>query len=338
MILFSPEQFKTELVDTTANDFEAKALALFQYQAEHNPVYRQYITALRILPAQVQNMTQIPFLPIDCFKYHKIQTLNPTALAGKQVVRVFESSGTTGQINSKHYVSDLDFYEHISLHGFEEQYGSIQNYHILALLPSYLERSNSSLVYMVEAFMRKSQSIDSGFYLQNIPELLQKINLLRIQSDRKILLIGVTFALLDLAEQFEPNLEEVIVMETGGMKGRRKELIREELHEILCGKLNVNNIHAEYGMTELRSQAYSKGEGIFSLPAWCKVLLREVHDPLDYSMTRTSGIVNIIDLANVESCAFIATQDLAIKTADNTFKIIGRADNSDIRGCNLLVY
>jgi hypothetical protein len=334
--------FKQNLTQTTAQDFENKALTLFRYQARHNAVYSQFVKALGILPETVQNLAQIPCLPIECFKHHVV-------LTGEQplVQKIFQSSGTTGQINSQHHITDLDFYEQVSIVAFEQMYGKLENYHILALLPSYLERDNSSLVYMAEAFMRKSQSPHAGFYLTNYPELLQTIDTLRrkvdsirslegLENSRKILLLGVTFALLDLAEQFSPDLSEVIVMETGGMKGRRKEIIREELHEILTTKCNVPHIHAEYGMTELRSQAYSKGEGIFTLPAWCKILLREVNDPLSGNLERKSGVINFIDLANVDSCAFLATQDLATQSAPEQYKILGRTDNSDIRGCNLL--
>jgi hypothetical protein len=319
-------------VQTTAQDFEAKALALFQYQARENAVYKRYLEALRVLPTDVQNLEQIPFLPIECFKYH-------TVLVGKPTVeKVFESSGTTGQKNSQHHVTDLAFYEQVSIFAFEQVYGTLEDYHILALLPSYLERDTSSLVYMVQAFMHKSQSTEAGFFLQNMTELLETIARLRQQNDRKILLIGVTFALLDLVEQYAPDLSDIIVMETGGMKGRRKEIIREELHDILWQKAQVKNVHAEYGMTELRSQAYSVGEGLFSLPTWCKILLRDVNDPRDYAISRTSGVINFIDLANVDSCAFIATQDIATRSSPTLFKILGRVDNSDIRGCNLLMY
>lgn len=332
VMYFSPLAFKKDLLNTTSQDFQNKALALFQYQAEHCKIYNAYIKALGILPADVQDIAQIPFLPIECFKYH-------TVLSGQVVVeKIFESSGTTGQMNSQHHLTDLAFYEEVSLAAFESIYGEVQNYHILALLPSYLERGKSSLVYMAEAFMRKSGSKEAGFYLHNLSELTQKIAYLRRQGDRQILLLGVTYSLLDLAEQFAPDLSEVIVMETGGMKGRRKEMIREELHEVLKSAFNLQAIHAEYGMTELRSQAYSQAHGIFSLPAWCAIMLRDVNDPLDYNLERKSGVINFIDLANVDSCAFIATQDLAARTSTHQFKILGRTDNSDIRGCNLMMY
>lgn len=324
--------FKQNLTQTTAQDFEAKVFALFAYQAEHCAVYKAYLEALRTLPAHVQTLEQIPFLPIECFKHHAV-------LAGKaEVEKIFRSSGTTGQTTSAHYLTDLSFYTHICLTGFEQVYGSVKDYHILALLPSYLERGDSSLVYMAEAMMRESQSEEAGFYLHNTTELIAKITHLRQKGDRKILLLGVTYALLDLAEQFAPDLSDVIVMETGGMKGRRKEIIREELHDILRTQCGLQHIHAEYGMTELRSQAYSLRDGIFTLPAWCKILLRDVNDPREYGQARQSGVINFIDLANVDSCAFIATQDLASQTAKGQFKILGRTDNSDIRGCNLMVY
>ena len=331
LMSFLPKEFKQNIFQITPQSFVQEALVLFEYQSIHNPVYKAYIKALRIKPQEVKSLAQIPFLPIECFKYHQV-------LTGKGVVeRVFESSGTTGQVNSKHYVIDSAFYEQVSIYAFEQVYGSLQDYHILALLPSYLERSTSSLVYMVERFIHASQSSYAGFYLDNVPALLQTIQQLQKQGDRKILLLGVTFALLDLVELHQPDLHNVIVMETGGMKGRRKEIIRDELHDILQKGFQVPHIHAEYGMTELLSQAYSQQAGLFSLPAWCKILLRDVHDPLDYSENRTSGVINFIDLANVDSCAFIATQDLAKKATAEQFQILGRVDNTDIRGCNLMV-
>jgi phenylacetate-coenzyme A ligase PaaK-like adenylate-forming protein len=331
------------------NYFEELALEVFRFQATHNPVYNKYLSLLRVNPLKINRLDKIPFLPIQFFKHHKIVSDNaPTQM-------IFESSGTTGDATSKHLVSDLPFYEYVSQKIFEQFYGPLSDFHILALLPSYLERNNSSLVYMVQSFIYHTFSRDSGFYLKNTSELLQKLRQLsKQQNKKKVLLIGVTFALLDLAESDEDlssikNLKDrLIVMETGGMKGRRKELLREEVHEILTGAFGVEKIHSEYGMTELLSQGYSKGDGIFELPQTMKILLREINDPFKtISTLKTSlhserglirGGINVIDLANIDSCCFIETQDLgAYNTENQSFSIIGRFDNSDVRGCNLMV-
>ncbi|GAB3505172.1 LuxE/PaaK family acyltransferase [Emticicia fontis] len=330
--------------------FEELALEIFRFQAATNPVYHEYLGFLRINPQKIDRVEKIPFLPIQFFKHHKVITDHaPTQM-------IFESSGTTQQNTSKHYVSDLPFYEHISQKIFEQFYGPITDYHILALLPSYLERNNSSLVYMVQSFIYRTYSRESGFYLNNTTELLEKLHQLseNSQTHRKVLLIGVTFALLDLVENekdlgfLESFKDKLIVMETGGMKGRRKELLREEVHEILTSHLPIQHVHSEYGMTELLSQGYSKGEGVFELPNTLKILLREINDPfkiissqyrsdIDKETTIRGGI-NVIDLANVDSCSFIETQDLgAYQVNSQQFSVIGRFDNSDIRGCNLLV-
>ena len=335
--------------------FEELALEVFRFQATQNPVYNKYLSLLRVNPLKISRLDKIPFLPIQFFKHHKVTSDNaPTQT-------IFESSGTTGDITSKHLVSDLPFYEYVSQNIFEQFYGSLTDYHILALLPSYLERNNSSLVYMVQSFIYRTYSQQSGFYLNNTKELLEKLRQLSDDrrsanqaTNRKILLIGVTFALLDLAESnedlsFMHQLKDrLVVMETGGMKGRRKELLREEVHEILTNTFGVEKIHSEYGMTELLSQGYSKGDGIFELPKTMKVLLREINDPFktiptfnmplltERSIVR--GGINVIDLANIDSCSFIETQDLGAYNIDNqSFSIIGRFDNSDIRGCNLMV-
>ncbi|RFS17167.1 acyl transferase [Emticicia sp. C21] len=330
--------------------FEELALEIFRFQASNNPVYKEYLGFLRVNPQKIDRLEKIPFLPIQFFKYHKIITdYAPTQM-------IFESSGTTQQNTSKHYVSDLPFYEHISQKIFEQFYGPITDYHILALLPSYLERNNSSLVYMVQSFIYRSYSRESGFYLNNTAELLEKLHQLseNSQSTRKVLLIGVTFALLDLVESgydltFLENFKDrLVVMETGGMKGRRKELLREEVHEILTSHLPIQQVHSEYGMTELLSQGYSKGEGVFELPNTMKILLREINDPFKIissqfrsdivKETTIRGGINVIDLANIDSCSFIETQDLGAYQVNNQqFSVIGRFDNSDIRGCNLLV-
>ncbi|PLK42603.1 acyl transferase [Emticicia sp. TH156] len=330
--------------------FDELALEIFRFQAVANPVYNQYLGFLKIDPRRINRLEKVPFLPIQFFKHHKIISGN----APEQIV--FESSGTTQQNVSRHYVSDLPFYEHISQKIFEQFYGPLTDYHILALLPSYLERNNSSLVYMVQSFIYRTFSRESGFYLHNTAEMLDKLQQLseNNQTHRKVLLIGVTFALLDLVEEghdlsFMENLKDrIIVMETGGMKGRRKELLREEVHAILTKALPVKQIHSEYGMTELLSQGYSMGEGVFQLPASMKVLLREINDPFKIISTQfhtglskeavVRGGINVVDLANVDSCCFIETQDLgAYQPANQQFSVIGRFDNSDIRGCNLLV-
>ncbi len=312
----------------TEKDFEAVALEVFQFQFENNPVYRSYCDLLYKHPADVESTSQIPFLPIEFFKTKKVVS----SLSEPQ--KVFTSSGTTGSQVSKHYVTDLNLYEESFTRTFEHFYGSIDDYVILGLLPSYLERKGSSLIYMVNHFIQKSKFPESGFYLNQWDALAEKLNALD-QSGKKVLLIGVSFALLDLVEKHQFSLKNTIVMETGGMKGRRKEIIRSELHEILKTGFGVSKIHSEYGMTELFSQAYSTGDGIFNCPPWMKVLVRDTEDPLSVNNHQTGGI-NIIDLANLNSCSFIATQDLGKVNANGSFEVLGRFDSSDIRGCNLM--
>ena len=316
------------------SDFEETALAVFHLQHEHCLVYRQFCDVLKINPAEIISVNQIPFLPIEFFKTHDVVTLS--VVEGPHS-KTFLSSGTTGSVQSKHYVSDTTVYEESFRKGFELFYGNIEEYCLLALLPSYLEREGSSLVYMVDDLIKRTKNHDSGFYLHNLNELTEKLKTL-LAKGQKVILLGVTYALLDLAELLSAPLSgELIVMETGGMKGKRKELLREELHQILCEKFGVNLIHSEYGMTELLSQAYSKGNGIFQCPPWMKVLIRDVNDPLKILESGKSGGINLIDLANINSCSFIATQDLGILHHDKSFKVSGRFDNSDLRGCNLLV-
>ncbi len=319
--------------------FRELALSVFKYQSVANVVYRKYIEVLGQDPDNITEIGQIPFLPIEFFKSHQVQcksdgkTLNPI---------LFTSSGTTGSIQSKHFVSDVSVYEKSYLKGFELFYGNIEEYCILALLPSYLEREGSSLIYMAEDLIKRSKNADSGFYLNNYDELTLKLKAL-LESGQKTILIGVTYALLDLAEKSliyksdEENLKNLIVMETGGMKGKRKEMVREELHAILCKGLGVDSIHSEYGMTELLSQAYSSGNGVFNCPPWMKIRIRDTNDPFSFLPPNKTGGINVIDLANINSCSFIATQDLGKVHSDNSFEILGRFDNSDIRGCNLLV-
>ena len=313
-----------------STDFEKLALEVFQFQAQHNAVYKQFIKLLKVNPLAVDSVRKIPFLPIEFFKSHKI--LSSTT----KIEETFLSSGTTGQAQSKHFVTDISVYEESFTKGFEYFYGSIEEYTVLALLPSYLERNGSSLIYMANDFIEKSNNPKSGFYLNNLEELRKNLQELD-KNNQKVLLIGVSFALLDLVETYKFNLKNTIIMETGGMKGRRKELIREELHQLLKEGFGVSEIHSEYGMTELLSQGYSKGNGIFGCPPWMKILTRDPEDALTILPEGKSGGINVIDLANINSCSFIATQDLGKTYANGTFEVLGRFDNSDIRGCNLLV-
>lgn len=308
-------------------DFEQTALELFEFQYTYNSVYRQFTDYLRINPKAVTSVPQIPFLPIEFFKTHRI------ILDNEHSQKIFESSGTTGQISSKHLVADINLYEESFRKGFRAFYGDPKDWVILALLPSYLERDTSSLVYMVNDLIQQSQNEQSGFYLNNLEELAKAV---RTRS-KKTLLIGVTFALMDFAERFPMDLSDVIIMETGGMKGRREELSRAEVHALLKNAFHLQQIHSEYGMTELLSQAYSKGDGIFLPPPWMNVLKRDIYNPLSVSSEPGRGGLNVIDLANIHSCAFIATQDIVNILTDNTFELLGRTDNSDIRGCNLMV-
>ncbi len=309
--------------------FEELTLQVFAFQFQNNPVYRQYCEFLQRSPEKVHKVSDIPFLPIEFFKTHKIISSNKTPQA------VFESSGTTSENTSKHFVTDLEVYQQSFLKGFTNFYNPVEGYCVLALLPSYLEREGSSLIYMVNNLIQRSKHSDSGFYLNNLNDLSQK--LIQLQHEgTKCLLIGVSFALLDLAEQLPMGLPRTIIMETGGMKGRRKELIREELHNILKTAFHVPKIHSEYGMTELLSQAYSKGDGLFECPPWMNVLTRDTEDPLTIQTNGKTGGINVVDLANVNSCSFIATQDLGKTYPDGTFEVLGRFDHSDVRGCNLL--
>jgi len=311
-------------------EFEKLTIEVFQYQAKNNKVYKEYLHHLNCNINSVNQICQIPFLPIEFFKSHKITSTSVTAKA------IFTSSGTTGSLTSRHFVPDLGIYEASFTKGFEQYYHSVKDYCILALLPSYLEREGSSLIYMMEHMIKDSNHPKSGFYLHNHEELIATISELK-KSNQKILLLGVSFALLDLAEKYKLDFSDVIIMETGGMKGRRKEITREELHAFLCDRLNVTEVHSEYGMTELLSQAYSKGNSLFHTPSWMKIIIRDTYDPFSYEKIGRSGGVNVIDLANVHSCAFIETQDLGRMHTDGSFEILGRFDHSDIRGCNLLI-
>ncbi|SFB00818.1 Acyl-protein synthetase, LuxE [Flavobacterium swingsii] len=310
--------------------FEKIALKVFRYQYENNRVYHEFCNYLKTEVHKVKTIQQIPFLPIQFFKSHTVlSNSNP-------IEATFSSSGTTGMITSKHLVTDVSLYEDSYRNAFSQFYGNIEDYVVLALLPSYLEREGSSLIYMVDDLIKLSKNSDSDFYLHNHEELIQKLIALDNEG-QNVILIGVTYALLDLIEKQKFNLKNTIVMETGGMKGKRKEMIREELHEQLCDGFGVNAIHSEYGMTELLSQAYSLGNGVFECPNWMQILVRDTEDALTYVETGKTGGINVIDLANINSCSFIATQDLGKEYANNTFEVLGRFDNSDIRGCNLMV-
>lgn len=325
------QYFKSKIF-TIANvrDFNRLALELFHFQSMENQVYASYLDALKVKPENINDVSKIPFLPISFFKTHQIKSGSFSAN------QVFTSSGTTGQPTSIHFVDDVSLYESSCKIGFEATYGLVSEYCVLALLPSYLERTGSSLIYMAERMIEQSKDMESGFYLDNLEEL-HTVLLKKINSKKKTLLLGVSFALLDFAERFQLPANEVIVMETGGMKGRRKEMIRSELHQVLSPKFGVNTIHSEYGMTELMSQAYSCGGGKFTTPNWMKVFIRETDDPFSYAKPGKTGGINIIDLANIDSCAFVETQDLGRKYEDASFEVMGRFDNADIRGCNLMV-
>jgi phenylacetate-coenzyme A ligase PaaK-like adenylate-forming protein len=310
--------------------FNDAALQIFRYQAENCRVYHGFISGLNIDPSAIHTIQQIPFLPIEFFKSHPVVSSN----AGAEVT--FTSSGTTGMITSSHLVTDVSWYVESFRAAFKLFYGDVENYTILALLPAYLERKGSSLIYMADDLIKQSKNPDSGFYLYNHDELYHQLK--KQQAAQKpTILIGVTFALLDFVERYTIDFPQLIVMETGGMKGRRKEMIREELHQQLCTGFGVSAIHSEYGMTELLSQAYSKGEGIFNCPPWMEIITRDPNDPLALLQNNKAGGINIIDLANINSCSFIATQDLGKVYPDNSFEVLGRFDNSDIRGCNLLI-
>ena len=310
--------------------FEEKALEVFKYQFENNKVYRSFCDLLFKHPSDVHSITDIPFMPVEFFKNHKVLS------SSKDIEQTFVSSGTTNSIHSQHHITDLRVYEKSFTKGFEKFYGEVKDYTILALLPSYLERKDSSLVYMIQDMITQSNKPDSGFYLEDLKGL--KATLLKLENkEQKTLLVGVSYALLDLIEFHQFELKHSFVMETGGMKGRRKELIKSELHALLKKGFGVKSIHSEYGMTELLSQAYSKGDGMFSTPPWMRVLIRDTEDALTILPEEKTGGINVIDLANVHSCAFIATQDLGKIHKNGQFELLGRFDQSDVRGCNLML-
>jgi len=309
-------------------DFKKICFEIFKYQVDYNPIYSAYCEI--ILKGKNPNkLTDIPFLPISFFKEEQI------ICQGQKIEEIFLSSGTTGK-QSKHLISDLSIYKSSFRKTFELFYADITDYCILSLLPNYREREGSSLIYMVDDFIKNSKHPDSGFYLNDYKKLTQTLIELE-NKNQKTILFGVSYALLDLAEQFPQKLSNTIIIETGGTKGNRKEILKEELHESLKSCFKTKTIHSEYGMTELLSQSYSKGNGIFKSPPWKKVLIRDINDPLSFVDNNITGGINIIDLSNIYSCPFIATQDLGKKYNDDSFSIIGRYDNSDVRGCNLLV-
>lgn len=327
-------EWNDKIFSVNEQDREKLALEIFRFQYQYTAIYRQYVDALGVIPHAVNRINDIPFLPIRFFKSHAVQA------GAFDPALIFESSGTTGSINSRHLVKDAGLYKKSFTLGFERFYGPASNWCIIGLLPSYLERQHSSLVYMVNELIRLSGHPQSGFYLNEYEKLAAVLSALE-EKAQPTLLIGVTFGLLDFAERKDlPALRHTTVMETGGMKGRRRELVRQEVHDLLSDAFKIQQVHSEYGMTELLSQAYSKGNGLFSCPPWMQVLVRDEADPLSILQPEkdrpVSGAVNIIDLANVHSCSFIATDDAAKLYPDGSFEILGRLDNSDIRGCSLM--
>ncbi|WP_026135804.1 LuxE/PaaK family acyltransferase [Nafulsella turpanensis] len=324
------KDLQSRVLQLSPADFEDLALEVFNFQAQENVVYGEYLQHLNVEPSEVSAISGIPFMPIDFFKTKSVR-------AGQWTEEgYYESSGTGYGVRSRHYIQDIGFYQQGAQKAFERLYGPLSQFAILALLPSYLEREHSSLVAMADFFMSKADSKLSGFYLYEHKALLEQVERVK-KAGKKLLLIGVSFALLDLAEE-GADLSGAIVMETGGMKGRRKEMIRAELHEVLKKGLGIAQIHSEYGMTELLSQAYARREGLFETPPWMKVYIRDLNDPFSFVNFGRSGGVNVVDLANVHSCAFVETQDIGISHPNGTFEILGRFDNSEIRGCNLLLF
>ena len=324
------KSFERDLSLVNDGNFVDIALQLFRFQAENNRVYKLYIDHLGIDAAAVRMLADIPFLPISFFKNHEIKTGEWSSET------VFASSGTTGQQASHHHVRNLHFYLDHSVRCFQHFFGDLSQYHFLALLPSYLERPDSSLVAMMQYFMQKSRSNMSGFYVNNTEDLLKQLKKLK-DGAKNTVLWGVSFALLDLAERYKPDLSQCLVFETGGMKGKRQEIIRPELHAILRDGFKTTQIFSEYGMTELFSQAYTRGQNAFYCPPWMKVLARDISDPLQKGLLNETGGINVIDFANFDSIAFIETEDIGKVFSDGSFEILGRLDNSDVRGCNLMV-
>ena len=312
------------------SEFKKQCLDIYNFQYENNMVYQNYCNMICKDPTDVNEINKIPFLPISFFKTKKI-------LSTDNFEKVFYSSGTTTNSRSKHFISSLKLYQKSFINNFKLNYSDITQYTILALLPNYYDNKDSSLIYMIEKLIKLSKSKESGFFLDDYINLSKKLIELDAKKERKTILIGVPYALLDMIDFNQFQLNNTIIMETGGMKGRRKEMVRTELHEKLKRGFGVSKIHSEYGMTELLSQAYSKGDGIFKTPSWMKVIIRDINDAQNLDFNKKSGAINIIDLANYNSCSFIATDDMGKHVNDDEFELIGRVDNSDIRGCNLLV-
>ncbi|HPD64465.1 MAG TPA: acyl transferase [Bacteroidia bacterium] len=326
--MLSNDKFKAKIFSVSKENFVKTAIEIFRFQYNSNAVYRQFVDHLQVNPLQVHSVREIPFMPVSFFRFQQIKCGNWDAEL------VFRSSGTSGMEHSYHFVRYAEWYQESFMKCFELFYGKPENFVLLALLPSYLEQTQSSLIYMVNSLMKKAGK-GSAFFSFDFKSLNKAINWCK-KNNKRILLLGVTYALLDFSEHYHPDLCEDIVMETGGMKGRKTEMPREEVHEILCNRFHCRTIHSEYGMTELLSQAYSKGGGVFYCPPWMKVLIRDVYDPCECGLLDTSGYVNIIDLANVFSCSFIAVDDAGIAYADGSFRITGRADASPVRGCSLM--
>ena len=312
------------------SEFKKQCLDIYNFQYENNMVYQNYCNMICEDPTDVNEINKIPFLPISFFKTKKI-------LSTDNFEKVFYSSGTTTNSRSKHFISSLKLYQKSFINNFKLNYSDITQYTILALLPNYYDNKDSSLIYMIEKLIKLSNSKESGFFLDDYVNLSKKLIELDTKKERKTILIGVPYALLDMIDFNQFQLNNTIIMETGGMKGRRKEMVRTELHEKLKRGFGVSKIHSEYGMTELLSQAYSKGDGVFKTPSWMKVIIRDINDAQNLDFNKKSGAINIIDLANYNSCSFIATDDMGKYINDDEFELIGRVDNSDIRGCNLLV-
>lgn len=326
-------EFTGQLFSASQKKFNSLALEIFRYQAKNNQIYKKYIELLKISPAKIHSVEQIPFLPIDFFKTERVITADhqlPTTN-----YQLFISSGTTGAVKSRHYVKDVSLYKESILAGFERFYGNPADYCIMGILP---ERKNSSLVFMIEYLVKKSGHPLSGFYFDNEKKVIDALKKIK---DRKTILIGISFCLMDLAEKIKPNEQSLFkhssIIETGGMKGKRKELTKTELHDLLKRKFGIGEIHSEYGMTELLSHAYSKKAGIFHCPPWMKILIRDINDPFSILEKKQTGGINIIDLANIHSCSFISAMDVGKLYEDNSFEILGRFDQSDLRGCNLLI-
>jgi len=325
-------KYQSFIKNLNTGNFNAKAIELFQWQAYHNKIYQKFLNILNLPISEISEVEDIPHLPVELFKHHTI--IGKDDITEAQLI--FKSSGTTLDARSKHYVFQPDIYKDAILKGFQLVYGNPNEYCFLALLPSYLEQQNSSLIYMVSYLMQLSQHPQNNFYLYNLDELSNTLKSLE-KARQKTILIGVSYALLDFAAQFPMPLQHTIIMETGGMKGRRKEMIKVELHQILKTAFKVDAIHSEYGMTELLSQSYSKGEGLFTCSPTQKIIIKDVFDPFAVCNTGQAGRINVIDLANIHSCAFLQTADLGKQHENGTFEVLGRIDNSDIRGCNLMV-